>query len=629
MLVVRLASSFAAAAEPALQKLAAFDRDRDGVVSEAEFVAQSPGKPALWRRDFRLCDWNGDGALTPNEFAGCPTLFPALERGPWPDPLDAVLERYVALFDEHWQRWDVNQNGEMSQGEFVSGTLALSITPLKTAAVKGIDPDGNGKVTRDEARRVLELLLGYRSWNDLPLREPNGCVVDGSRFRTLDRNDDGSLAESEVLAATFPHGTAAQAWRILDDDRNGKVEFVEWRTAMPYSLADPIEDFRRLDANLDARVDSDELRSGVAESHRPLAACLLPGFDVDQDGALSLSEYRWCPLGNPVLNWHRELGDANSDGQIVFEEFLYGGGQYRLLAWEYFQHLDWNHDRFLDQNEFFFHTKQEDGTGWRRLLLPNGYQAIGSPAASPDGRLLAFDVGKVSTAAGSTAAARLCLFNLDGTLNPDGSPLRMLLDGRWPTWSPDGQSLAYVLIEGAVFVAILPLETPKPSPLGEGVGAHWSPDGKKIACSGGSSLLTYNVETKSPHVVIDAAAESPYRLIDSKMSWSPDSTQLCFKGGKDRNLQELAIVHAGGAELGFRVYDRGEITAGGIAWHPRGDRIVFSKFCHDRNRTQLYEFHPNNDDQPRLFPGQDPQRNNTDMCWTPDGTTLIVISGDF
>jgi hypothetical protein len=44
---------------------------------------------------------------------------------------------------------------------------------------------------------------------------------------------------------------------------------------------------------------------------------------------------------------------------------------------------------------------------------------------------------------------------------------------------------------------------------------------------------------------------------------------------------------------------------------------------------QLYEFNPTTDAAPVLMKGQDPKRNNTDACWTPDGKRLIVVSGDY
>ena len=66
-----------------------------------------------------------------------------------------------------------------------------------------------------------------------------------------------------------------------------------------------------------------------------------------------------------------------------------------------------------------------------------------------------------------------------------------------------------------------------------------------------------------------------------------------------------------------------------FAWHPDGDRIVFGMFCQERQKTQLYEFNPNLDEPPTLFPGQDESRNHNDVCWTPGGEQLIVVSGDY
>ncbi|HUQ69185.1 MAG TPA: hypothetical protein VM165_06670, partial [Planctomycetaceae bacterium] len=608
MLVVRLASSFAVSAEPVMPTFAAFDRDRNGLVSEAEFVAQSPGEPELWRRDFRLCDWNGDGVLAPNEFAGCPTLFLATERGPWPDPMDAVLERYVAMFDEHWERWDVNKNGEMSQGEFVSGTLALAVTPLKTAAVNACDPNGDGLVSRTEVRGVLERMLGYRAWNDLPLRQPNGCLTNGSQFRSLDRNDDGSLFPHELEKVAFPNSTAQQSWRILDTDRDGKVEFAEWHKAEQFSVFDPISEFRRMDTNLDVRLDSDELRSGVPESHRQLAACLLPGFDVDQDGVLSLAEYRCCPLGNPVLNWHRELRDANSDGHIVFEEFLYGGGQFRLLAWEYFQQLDWNQDRFLDQNEFYFHTKQPDaiytvegdGTDWRRFLQPQDYRDLESVAVSPDGQTIAFvrwrkDVGGAST------TSELCI--VDRTTREQ----RFLGPGRWPSWSPDGKSLICRRSENNVDAICTVDLNGQSTPLkATGFSAVWSPDGRRLASIYTHYVYYWSEDGQRSLCFHLHPATSPFSHLNEHFCWSPDGRWLCLRGTKTNRSLQIVTINAGGPELGFRIHDTTEQSSGCIAWHPRGDRIVFSKFCTDRSRNQLYEFNPDNADPPRLFLGQDP-----------------------
>jgi len=614
----------------AAKQLTAFDADGDGSVRLAEFVAHAGNQAAVWRRDFRLCDWNGDDRLSPAEFAACPALFPADQRGPWPDPLDDLLNKYVALFDRHWDQWDVNRNGEISQGEFVSGTLALSIPPLKTAAVKGCDPDGNGLVTREEARGVLELLLGQRSSYNRPLRENNGQVINVARFRRLDTDESGFLSPAEILTATFDSSTPAQALRILDIDRDSKVLFDEWCQAPRYAWIDPIDDFRRMDTDLNARLDSDELNRGVPPAHRLLAKYLLPGFDPDGDGSLSLAEYRLCPLGVPVVRWDKELRDANDDGRLVFEEFLHDDGQYRLLAWEYFQRLDWNADSQLDFGEFPFRTRQpdalftirQDGTGWRRLWQPAGYRDLESVAVSPDGQLIACVRWKRGENAMETAS-ELCV------LDREGRELHMLGSGRSPSWTPSGLSLVCRRrTQGQDLVSTVSLDGQAAIIEQFQYNAVWSPDGSKLASIGRMGLRIRDGGPGELNIIFDREGH-PFGSLGEHICWSPDGRWLCLRCEGNDHKQQIVTVDAGGAELGFRIHDTMEKSLGNIAWHPRGDRIVFSKFCPERGRMQLYEFNPDRNDSPRLFPGQDPHRHNTDSCWTPDGTTLLVISGDY
>lgn len=66
-----------------------------------------------------------------------------------------------------------------------------------------------------------------------------------------------------------------------------------------------------------------------------------------------------------------------------------------------------------------------------------------------------------------------------------------------------------------------------------------------------------------------------------------------------------------------------------FAWQPKGDRIIYSMLCAERGYTHLYEFNPAKTELPTLVAGQDVAGNNSDVCWTPDGQHLIIVSGDF
>ncbi|HLQ46721.1 MAG TPA: translocation protein TolB, partial [Planctomycetaceae bacterium] len=111
------------------------------------------------------------------------------------------------------------------------------------------------------------------------------------------------------------------------------------------------------------------------------------------------------------------------------------------------------------------------------------------------------------------------------------------------------------------------------------------------------------------------------------MTWSPDSQRICFKGLKADATEEIATVSVDPEKPQLKVHHSGKNILTHFAWHPEGNRVVFSMNCPERAVFQLYEFNPNSADPPQLLKGQDPATANTSACWTPDGKQLIVISG--
>lgn len=269
-----------------------------------------------------------------------------------------------------------------------------------------------------------------------------------------------------------------------------------------------------------------------------------------------------------------------------------------------------------------------DGTGWRKLFQLEGHASCGSPAVSPDGKTIAFDAWQVAGGR-QQGAAKLFAVDIDGK-NP-----RELCAGQMPNWSADGKFLAcsrgvtnpygggdrygvwIVKADGADHKHVRPAW-----------GAQWSPDGKKIAFLEGNKIMTYDVESAAFAQVLGGDA-NPYKQLFWNMTWSPDSTQLCFKGLKHDGVEEIALVDAAGAEFGLKVRYSGKGLNADFAWHPRGDRIVFAMRNPERNRLQLYQFDPDDDEPPVRLAGQDETRNNSDVCWTPDGESLVVMSGDY
>ena len=246
----------------------------------------------------------------------------------------------------------------------------------------------------------------------------------------------------------------------------------------------------------------------------------------------------------------------------------------------------------------------------------------GSPAVSPDGKQLAFDGRSIKPRTSSTMFV----------MSIDGSEPKQLRSGMMPNWSKDGKSLTFstggvriMKLDGTTYLD----GTAEKIFAKSGWGAQWSPDGKRIAFYEGTAIKTYDVAAGTIDTVLEGN-EHAYRQFYWNMTWSPDSTRLCCKATKPDGTNEIVTLNMIGEKPKLKVHHSTKLGLNGdFAWHPRGDRIVFSGTCPERRGAQLYEFNPDQDAPPKLVVGQDPTRNNTDLCWTPDGKRLIVVSGDF
>jgi serine/threonine-protein kinase len=158
----------------------------------------------------------------------------------------------------------------------------------------------------------------------------------------------------------------------------------------------------------------------------------------------------------------------------------------------------------------------------RRLTYAAGLEL--DPAPAPGGRLFAY-------VAGPAGRTRLFVQDLTGG---NAIPLAADVPGqhRWPRWSPDGTTLAFLAFDeqgaGLYLVPALGGATRRlaqSAPLSEIHGIAWSPDGRRLAYTqrlegvltvavegGASTLLRREVDTHSP-------------------SWSPDGARLAYVSG--------------------------------------------------------------------------------------------------
>jgi Tol biopolymer transport system component len=203
--------------------------------------------------------------------------------------------------------------------------------------------------------------------------------------------------------------------------------------------------------------------------------------------------------------------------------------------------------------------------------------------------------------------------------------------GAMPSWSVDGKRLAFSCnVPRGVWV--IDLETKKRELIDtEGWGIQWSPDGRYWVYSRGGSLIVRNVATGEVHQQ-DSTIGDSQPFWGWNMAWSPDSRSLCgvvqLRNSQTAVvLQSLQVLEAeeGANRDGIRLVSVGREINRDVAWHPSGNRIVFTAFSAATGRFQMFEFDPTIDSIPSVVAGQT-ATNNFDQCWSADGKTLVYIA---
>ncbi len=612
----------ASAAEPLSKRFAAADADGDKRISLDELLKLSGEKDVL-KRDFQLFDQDANKFLSATEFDAVPLGRPAAERGALPDPFAEIVDRAMEQLDETYNNWDQNPRRQINVQDFIQSFLLSFPNPDRLVSFpeelrKDADADQNQRVTRDEARRFLEIQLGIRRSDGHLLRLPTGQVVANTIFIAIDANRDQSIDRAEFLAKWPRQEGKEEVWTLIDKDKDGQISFVEFSASPLVAVFDAVEQFRKLDANLDSFVDAQELLAGSDAADKPLAERAFPGFDLNGDKKLSLWEYRQLPQANPVMPWNAELSDLDRNGVLDFLEFSTYGGRFPLLRLIYFYRFDLNGNGSLDTKEFAYKTfptealfrLNADGTGWKKIFSSEKYVSVGSPKISRDGKWIACD----AVLQGQSDRGRVML-----VMTIDGENVRELGVGMMPTWSADGKKIAY----SSGGVQIMDVESRETRQLVPGWSAQWSPDGKRVAFTQGPALKTIDVNTEEVQELL-TQQDSPYRQIYWNLGWAPDGERIVFKGINRNGQSEVASVSTSNPPDLKIHYDGKQTFSNNFAWSPDGARVVFGMQSADNGRMQLHEFNPNAKDEPKRLAGADLELLSDDSCWSPDGKFLIM-----